>query len=56
MDHDQNTSKNKGTSKKEKTILNDVYCPECGGALFFAEASFYCPVCGFSQETFLEDL
>ncbi|MDD3648391.1 MAG: hypothetical protein PHS44_07910 [Candidatus Dojkabacteria bacterium] len=34
----------------------DDYCPDCGCALRYSEASFYCPVCGFSQENLLFDL
>lgn len=32
------------------------YCPECGTSLVFSEASFYCPICGFSQEDFVLEL
>lgn len=26
-------------------------CPDCGNKLFFLEAAFLCPVCGYSIET-----
>lgn len=28
-------------------------CPECKSQLIFAEASFYCPNCGFSEKDFV---
>jgi hypothetical protein len=31
-------------------------CPDCGGKIFYAEGTFFCPVCGFSQENMLSDL
>jgi len=29
------------------------FCPECHTKLVFAEASFYCPNCGFSENDFM---
>jgi rubrerythrin len=28
-------------------------CPECNCRLIFAEASFFCPNCGFSEKDFV---
>lgn len=30
-------------------------CPECDGELYFLEAGFLCPVCGYSIETLYID-
>ncbi|MBU0975804.1 hypothetical protein KJ918_03320 [Patescibacteria group bacterium] len=36
--------------------LREAVCPDCGSELRYSEASFYCPICGFSQENVLIDL
>lgn len=43
---------------KYKTVV-DTYegcCPRCDASLVFAEASFYCPICGYSQEDFILEI
>lgn len=39
----------KKKSKKESHIIN--ICPECNNQVFFLEAGFLCPTCGYSVET-----
>ena len=40
---------------KFKTVTEkyDGLCPECRSGLIFAEASFYCPNCGFCEKDFV---
>jgi len=46
---------NTDIKSKSKTIVEiyDGRCPECGNMLTFAESSYYCPYCGFSQRDFM---
>lgn len=53
---DTGQKENKCTSTGEEGDETDIYCPECGGALLYSQAGFYCKVCGFSQEAVIESL
>ena len=39
---------------KYKKVIEkyEGHCPECESELVFAEASFYCPLCGFCENDF----
>ncbi len=39
----------KKQAEKESHVIN--ICPECSNRVFFLEAGFLCPTCGYSVET-----
>lgn len=50
----QNTNSEAKSQEKTAQGYRQVdYCPDCGCRLRHSEASFYCPLCGFSQENVL---
>jgi hypothetical protein len=44
-----NGKKKYGVSDPKEQIKNR--CPECNNQVFFLEAGFLCPTCGYSMET-----
>ncbi|MBN1331352.1 hypothetical protein JW978_00500 [Candidatus Dojkabacteria bacterium] len=37
--------------RPSKEVEAKTHCPECGNQIFFLEAGFLCPTCGYSMET-----
>jgi len=46
LEKDSRGSTKEGLKEQIKSI-----CPECGNQVFFLEAGFLCPTCGYSMET-----
>lgn len=49
----QNTKERKVSVETKEKFENQ--CPECSHKLYFLEAGFLCPVCGYSIETLYID-